>query len=464
MHVTRLVSAEIWGRPLNFLLSLMVIVVASILFVTGPTLINGYAADTKQQLSELQAETDRVLEEMQRETDARLAEMDDRTRVIMRDLGVNLRIVHRDTSMGNFYTDFVAVDFPESYVEKLANAPSIETIVHLVATLQEKVKWNGRTALLVGMRPVLTASQKNAERKHMVQPVEAGTIVVGYELATGLQGEALQQADTNGNGRLDVGDQLDVLGTTFRVAEVRPEAGELQDIQLVLELHDAQKLVHKDGRIHQIMALNCKCQGNRISVIRRELEGVLPDTKVTEHLSRATAREQQRDIVAKTYQAQMQAEREKRESQMALVQANRERWEKALSGLVTVMLPLVVFVAALIVGLMTWLNVRERRSEIGLLRALGKRSGEIAAMFLLKAAFLGVLGGLFGSLVCWLIFAAVAATIDAEAAEFTVAFFRPSWWLLALTMLGAPLVTAMASYLPTLTAISQDPAIVLMDN
>ena len=44
MQVTRLVSAEILGRPLNFLLSLMVIMVAAILFVTGPTLINGYAA------------------------------------------------------------------------------------------------------------------------------------------------------------------------------------------------------------------------------------------------------------------------------------------------------------------------------------------------------------------------------------------------------------------------------------
>ena len=108
-------------------------------------------------------------------------------------MGVNLRIVHRDTTLGDLYTDFVAVDFPEDYVQKLANAPQVETIVHLVATLQEKIKWNGRTVLLIGMLPVLTASQKNAEMQHMAQPVEPGTVVVGYELADRTLGRPISQ-------------------------------------------------------------------------------------------------------------------------------------------------------------------------------------------------------------------------------------------------------------------------------
>ena len=84
-------------------------------------------------------------------------------------------------------------------------APQVEAIVHLVATLQEKIKWNGRTVLLIGMLPVLTASQKNAEKQHMAQPVEPGTVVVGYELAAGLSGEELATADTNQNGQIGCG-------------------------------------------------------------------------------------------------------------------------------------------------------------------------------------------------------------------------------------------------------------------
>ncbi len=365
----------------------------------------------------------------------------------MRDLGVNLRIVHRDTTLGDLYTDFVAVDFPEDYVQKLATAPQVETIVHLIATLQEKIKWNGRTVLLVGMLPVLTASQKNAEMKHMAQPVEPGTVVVGYELATGLSGDQLARSDVNKNGQLDAGDELEILGTTFRVAEVRPAEGGIEDIQFVLNLHDAQQLVGKPGRIHQIMALNCKCKGNRISVIRKELEGVLPDTKVTEHLSRATAREQQRDLVEHKRTAQLNLLKANREQQVGIIKVNREHWEKTMEGLVTVMLPLVVLVAAIIVGIVTWLNVRERRAEIGLLRALGKRTSQIAALFLLKAVLIGLLGGVTAGLVCLATYGLLSGSGE-WAMRYNLTLFRPSNQLLLLTVLGAPLVTTLASYLP----------------
>ncbi|MHB8973836.1 MAG: ABC transporter permease [Pirellulaceae bacterium] len=463
MRITRLVIAEILGRPLSFLLCLSIVAAAAILFIAGPTILSGYAEDTQRQLRALQEETDAALTAMQGETDKTLAEMDKQTTRIMRDLGVNLRIVHRDTTLGNLYTDFVAVDFPEDYVQKLANAPQVETIVHLIATLQEKIKWNGRTVLLVGMFPVLTASQKNAAMQHMAQPVEPGTVVVGYELATGLAGEALARCDVNQTGKLDAGDELEVLGKTFRVAEVRPEEGGIEDIQLILDLHDAQQLTGKVGRIHQIMALNCKCKGNRISVIRRELEGVLPDTKVTEHLHRATAREQQRNLVEQKRAEQLQLVKTNRAQQTEIVQANRAHWERMLERLVSALLPLVVLVAAAIVGCVTWLNVRERRAEIGLLRALGKRTGQIAALFLYKAVLVGLLGGLVACLLC---LAASAAWAGARELPLDggLTLFRPSNQLLLLTVLGAPVVTTMASYLPMLAAVAQDPARILTED
>ncbi len=419
MQVWKLVIAEIRVRPWSFIAAALVVAVATGAFVAGPTLLDAYARQTDHAVAKLDAETQ-----------AELAKLDKQTKRIMRDLGVNLRIVHQDTRLGGLYTDFKAVDFPESYVDQLAKAPQIQTIVHVIATLQEKITWNDRTALLVGMRPVLTASQKNEEKPHMVKPIEAGTVLLGHELGIGRK----------------VGETVEILGQPFRVASIRPESGTIEDVQLVMDLHEAQQLVGKTGRIHQILALNCKCKGNRISRIRKELEAVLPDTKVTEHLSRAGAREKQRDAVEAA-----------RRKQIALLKANRRRTEAAQAGLLGILLPLALAFSAAVVGLLSWLNVRERRSEVGILRALGKGSGMIALLFLGKALLVGVLGGLIGCVTGYFIAAWLSSTADAGT-------FAPVQWDMALAMLallGAPLVACMAAYLPALSALTQDPAAIL---
>jgi cell division protein FtsB len=150
VNTLQLILAEIRFRFVNFFLCLMAVALAAALFVSGPTLISGYAKDTNQQLQTLQAEADKLQAEaeklqaetatMKRETEELLAAMDKETIRIMRDMGVNLRIVHQDTNMADLYTDFVAVDFPEEYVHRLAASEQIETIVHVVATLQHRVK------------------------------------------------------------------------------------------------------------------------------------------------------------------------------------------------------------------------------------------------------------------------------------------------------------------------------------
>ncbi|MCY2988527.1 MAG: FtsX-like permease family protein [Planctomycetota bacterium] len=450
MTAFKLILAEIRFRLLSFLLSLLAVVVAAMLFVVGPTLISGYASATRVELEKLDGEATRLqteTESMQAETAKVLAQMDDQTRRIMRDLGVNLRIVHRDTKMDELYTNFVAVDFPEDYVDRLSQAKHIETMVHLVATLQHKLQWKNRTILLVGTLPVMTQAQKAEQKPHMVKRVAPGTVLVGHELGVGLQ----------------EGDTLEIEGQPLKIAKIMPEFGGLEDIQLVVDLHDAQKIVNKAGRINQILALSCKCKGDRLSVVQKELETILPDTKVTEQTTQATAREQQRDLVAATRKqelAQVQAN-------LARITANRDRQlasraqqQRTLTRLVSLTTPLAVLASALFVGLMTWLNVRERRPEIGVLRALGKRAGYVAALFLGKAILLGLLGGVLGCASGYFL----APRLGASMLELTTTFFRTDPRILAATIVGAPLVTAMASYLPTLSAVSQDPAIVLMDN
>jgi len=58
---------------------------------------------------------------------------------------------------------------------------------------------------------------------------------------------------------------------------------------------------------------------------------------------------------------------------------------------------LCALVAALTVADLTLLNARERRREMGLLRAAGWRAGDVVRLFLGEAAWIGLLGGLLGS-------------------------------------------------------------------
>ena len=70
--------------------------------------------------------------------------------------------------------------------------------------------------------------------------------------------------------------------------------------------------------------------------------------------------------------------------------------QETLESLAGVITPVVVLACAVWVGLLALLNVRERRTEIGVLRAIGKGSGRIAALFLGKAVLLGLAGAAIG--------------------------------------------------------------------
>jgi putative ABC transport system permease protein len=119
--------------------------------------------------------------------------------------------------------------------------------------------------------------------------------------------------------------------------------------------------------------------------------------------------------------------------------------------------------AALLVGLLSLVNVRDRRLEIGILRAVGTRSSQVFALFIFKALILGILGALLGyacgfTAAMWLDRAGVR---DATATVTVAELFLPQ--LLTWVLLLTPLLAALASWLPAMLAIGEDPAVVLRD-
>jgi putative ABC transport system permease protein len=145
---------------------------------------------------------------------------------------------------------------------------------------------------------------------------------------------------------------------------------------------------------------------------------------------------------------------------LAEERAGRDELQTRMEGLVAVVMPAGVLICAVWVGLLVFANVRERRMEIGLMRALGKGSAAIAALFLTKAVLLGFIGGAIG-FGCG---AFAADQLGERLLSVTSDQMPAAVGLLPWAVLGAPVVCALAAYLPTLAAVVQDPAVVLRDS
>ena len=109
------------------------------------------------------------------------------------------------------------------------------------------------------------------------------------------------------------------------------------------------------------------------------------------------------------------------------------------------------------VALLAFGNVRERRAEIGVLRALGVRSLQILAVFLGRAVLMGIAGACLGLAAGFLV-GSLWREGATSAQGVSVRLDAP---LLLAVLIGAPVVAALAGWLPSYLAAQQDPAEVL---
>ena len=460
MSIFKLLLAEIGYRKVNFALSLLAIVIAVALFVAGPILVDGYKQDTETELAGLQQRVEEArarVTESEKQAQAEMAKLEDDTRIVMRDMGFNLTIVHRDTDMIDFLsTGLPTIDMPQEYVDRLAADPSLILITHLVATLKAEITWEGHQVRLDGYLPETTQSHMR-KKAPMGYNVEPATVVLGYHLGEGRQ----------------VDETIEVEGKSFRIARILPEQGSRQDSTITMHLSDAQALLGKEDppAINQILALECRCAEADLPKIRKQLADSLPETHVVRDLSRAVARAKQRGMVREKHAAivaRHQRDLEQRTQDRAATAAHRDEIQGDMETLAVALTGLGVLVSGIWVGLLALVNVRERITEIGVFRALGKSSTRIALLFLGKAVLLGLVGAMIGLLVG----TAMGYFLGTETTRLlgfpplyaAAAHFNVPVGIFLFALVGAPLLSALASYLPTLFAVTQDPAVVLRDH
>lgn len=337
------------------------------------------------------------------------------TVILMRDIGYNLRIIPRETDETAFYEQgYASETIPESYVQRFAGKQGI-SYRHLRATLKERIRVGNADVLLVGVTTEVHPAGAKERPMAQAYEVQTGHVVVGYHVARRLG--------------LEDGGILDIAGESYMVDRCLFESGTEEDVTVYGNLGDVQRILGKQGRINEIQALECLCLNpnvDTLDALREQLEAIMPEAKVVKMRDIAQARQRQRFMT---------------QSHLAFT------------------LNLAIVGCGLWIAVLALLNVRERRSEIGILRAIGYGSFRIAALFLGKAVVLGALGACLG-------FAAgtvLSLRIGPSMFQVTAEAIEPMYGLLLDAVLAAPVFAAACTLVPAALAVMQDPAQTLRD-
>ncbi len=420
MNINKLVIKEITRRKLNFFLGLISVIFAVTAVIGALTMLKIH--DLK---------TDEIITQKELETGERMIILEDDYRKIMKNLGFNLLILPKDQNLNDLYADdFASKYMPESYVDSLAASPSMY-IRHLLPSLQQKIEWHEkrRTIILTGIRGEVPFLHKDPKEPMMVA-VSKGTMIMGYELHNSLN--------------LKKGDKIELMGRTFKIEKLNEARGNKDDITIWIDLQEAQEIFHKEGKINAILALKCHCSGSDLAGVRDEVYSVLPGTQVIEKGTSVLARAEARDRAAKEAQDAILSEK---------VQRNNLRKER--ENFASILVPLVLLTSTLWIAFLFIINVRSRKSEIGILRAVGVKEISIMKLFLYKALLIGLSGAFigyflgFGIGIIW-------------GKLFSVELFSVSQFILV--MMFAPFLSLLAAYIPATIAARQDPAEILRED
>lgn len=348
-------------------------------------------------------------------------------------LGANLLILPKDSSLQNYYAaDMTDKTLPESHVAQImmSNLPGVE---RLSPRLCVSTQVEGHDVTLTGILPQIEFKTKAAWQatnllnnktkccKKVQEPKNYDAAPEDLAAARTIdrlkKDEAVIGADVAQAASLVAGQSLKVLNETLTIAAVLPRTGTIDDSRVFAHLHTVQRLSEAGEVVNAIEVMGC-CE-DAAGSLAPALRELLPDAKVVTI------------------------------SQVVATQVGVNRLMSQMSLFVFGIL--VVIGGASVSGTIA-ANVRERRKEIGTLLALGATPRFIAAAFLLKALFLGVVGATLGivlGLVPALIFGGRLAGVA----------ITPLPGLIVAAFGAALLTTLLAAAWPVRTAAKLDPCL-----
>ncbi len=118
-----------------------------------------------------------------------------------------------------------------------------------------------------------------------------------------------------------------------------------------------------------------------------------------------------------------------------------------------------LIVSTIMIAIIIYTSVLERRKEIGVLRSIGARKRDISRVFIAESAILGGYSGLIG-----IIFSVIVCVIGSVIIEWKLHIenlVSVSWWQCLVMFLISILLSVLAGFIPSRIAAKKDPAIAL---
>jgi putative ABC transport system permease protein len=227
--------------------------------------------------------------------------------------------------------------------------------------------------------------------------------------------EAIVGADVAQRLWLKPDASIDLFGERFRILAVLPATGTVDDARVFAHLHTVQDLARTGQVVSAIEVMGC-CDDAAGQLVP-QLSQLLPDARVV--------------TISQVVQTQVGVNRLMARSSLFI-------------------LGVLVLVGGISVASAISSNVRERRREIGTLMALGATPRFISGLFLLKATWVGLAGGVAGCLLGL----GLAVAFGPQWAGVSVS---PLYGTVVVATLVALAVTLLAAYWPARHAAQLDP-------
>jgi hypothetical protein len=444
MTLWRLVGKEILHRKGNFLLFALSAVAAVGCLVAAVTLLRAHDLRTEQIVQDRIAETRAEVARRRAEARRRAAELNEAYRKIMLKFGYNLFILPAEEEMVPLHVQGTPSKYMDEQAVRTLAESGIITVRHLLPVLQQKqiliAGDRRREVFLIGTRGEVPLAHL-APKKPLRLAVAPGEIIVGHDVHRELG--------------VNVGDTVRAVDRDFKVAKVYEARGDRDDSSVWIDLAVAQRLLAQPGRINGILALSCICTRAQLDEIRKQIVQILPGTQVRVKTSSAVIRYEARVRAAEEADAQVRLAQRRGEADVARAWQARAELRGQLESFAAWAVPMILLASAAGMAVLAVMNVRQRRCEIGILRALGLRSRQIFAAFLAKALLAGMAGACVGYAAGFL---AAAAWPDAPPAG---RIFDPLPLVTVLVL--APALSMLACWAPAILAARQDPAVVLRE-
>lgn len=421
MKLSRLLTAELRYRPLTSLLACLAVWIAAACVSAALITLRDY-----------DLQTDTEIHALQERAHERMADLENEARIFAKSLGFNIFVYNSRQDLGEFYSTDTSDHFLTlQQARNLADA-DFEFLNHLLPILREKYYWNERSKWVIigGIQGEIYVKQQWQEPME-VELLE-GEVHLGHSIATEMG--------------IQTGEIVRIGDNSYTVSTVRQRLGSKDDITVFMNLGDAQQLLNRPGQISGILALSCNCAAGEIDPIRDGVRKIIPGSDVVEFTIRAQARAQARKVIAETAATELDD-----------IRSSRTKIRKTIASLSLLLSGIITFVSVSLLLFLYAGNVRERRSEVAILKALGVPAGSIHSLFMAKALILALTGSVAGcasGVAIALLFSSQPVTVLLSGRLIPTAAI----------VLAACFLSLLASWWPTKFAVSRDPGLVLNEN